>query len=450
MTAETVRADRLEKLDYLLRQAKAAGATEADAVLSDSHSVSVQRRLGRQEALTRSEEAEIGLRVIVGKRQAVVSSSDHAPQTLADMAARAVAMAKAVPEDPYAGLPDASLLATSFPELDLYDVTELAVERMTDLADAAEDAARGVKGVTNSEGAECGMGREVVYYAASNGFARGYASSGFSLSVSVIAGTGLGMETDYDFDSVTFLEDLQSAQDIGRSAGERAVAALNPRKGKTAQVPVVFDRRVSGGLIGSLAGAISGGAVARGTTFLKNKMGQKIFADGITVIDDPFLPRGARSHPFDAEGVTPQRRNIIDDGVLTGWLLDCATARQLGLQTTGNASRGSGSAPSPRATNFYMQPGNHSVDDLIAQIGEGFFITQLMGSGANPVTGDYSRGARGFWIENGQIAWPVSEVTIAGNIMDMWQNLTPANDLKIKYGTDVPTVRIDGMTVAGG
>ena len=446
---KAVNPDMLNLLSDLMQKAKGFGATAADAVLADSSSVAVQRRLGKPESLTRSEEAEVGLRVFVGKRQAIVSSSDKKPETLAEMAERAVAMAKAVPEDTYAGIADVGQLATSFPELDMYDGTELSVEQMADLADKAEDAARAVEGVTNSEGAECNMGRETVYYAASNGFAQGYRASGFSLSVSVIAGKDTAMETDYEFDSVTYLADMKDAAEIGLSAGERAVKALNPRKGKTKQVPVVFDNRVSGGIIGSLAGAISGGAVARGTTFLKNKMGADVFAKGITVVDDPFMKRGMRSHPFDAEGIAPTKRNIIDDGTLTGWLLDLSSARQLGLQTTGNAARGASAPPSPRPANFYMQAGSLPVDVLIGDIEEGFFVTQMMGSGANPVTGDYSRGARGFWIEKGQIAYPVSEMTIAGNIMDMWLRLTPANDLTLKYGIDAPTLRIEGMTVAG-
>ncbi|MDP2205155.1 MAG: TldD/PmbA family protein [Alphaproteobacteria bacterium] len=442
--------EMLNVLQDLLKTAQGFGATSADAVLADSTSVSVQRRLGKAESLSRSEEAEVGLRVFVGQQQAIVSSSDKSPDTLRQMAERAVAMARAVPQDAYAGIADAAQLATSFPNLDMYDGAQISVEKMTELADAAEDAARAVSGVTNSEGAECSMGSEAVYYAASNGFAQGYAGSGFSLSVSVIAGRDTAMETDYEYDSVTFLSDLKNPADIGRAAGERAVAALNPRKGKTKQMPVVFDRRVSGGIIGSLAGAVSGGAVARGTTFLKDKMGQQIFAADITVVDDPFVKRGMRSHPFDAEGVAPSRRNIVENGVLTGWLLDLASARQLGLQTTGNATRGASSPPSPRAANFYMQPGDQTPDALIADITEGFFVTQMMGSGANPVTGDYSRGARGFWIENGKIAYPVSEMTIAGNIKEMWMNLTAANDLVFKYGVDAPTLRIGSMTVAGG
>lgn len=447
--ADAKQAETLQLLQEVLKKAKAAGATDADAVLSDSASVSVTRRNGEPESLVRSEEAEIGLRVLVGGKQAIVSSSDRSPEALQQMAERAVAMARMVPEDKFAGLADPADIAKSFPDLDLYDATDLSVEKMTEMADTAENAALDVEGVTNSDGAECSVSKETSYYAATNGFVGGYSASGFSLSVSVIAGEDTQMETDYDFDSAAYLKDLADPLSIGRSAGERAVKALNPRKGPTKTMPVVFDRRTAGGIIGSLAGAISGSAVARGTTFLKDSMGKQIFPANIAVIDDPFLKRGARSHPFDGEGVTPQKRSIIDNGVLTGWLLDTSSAKQLGLKTTGNAARSASSPPSPRAANFYMQPGSKSVEELIKDIDEGFFVTQLMGSGANPVTGDYSRGARGFWIEKGQITYPVAEMTIAGNILQMWLDLEAANDLQFKYGVDTPTLRIAKMTVAG-
>ena len=447
--ADAKQAETLQLLQEVLKKAKAAGATDADAVLSDSASVSVTRRNGEPESLVRSEEAEIGLRVLVGGKQAIVSSSDRSPEALQQMAERAVAMARMVPEDKFAGLADPADIAKSFPDLDLYDATDLSVEKMTEMADTAENAALDVEGVTNSDGAECSVSKETSYYAATNGFVGGYSASGFSLSVSVIAGEDTQMETDYDFDSAAYLKDLADPLSIGRSAGERAVKALNPRKGPTKTMPVVFDCRTAGGIIGSLAGAISGSAVARGTTFLKDSMGKQIFPANIAVIDDPFLKRGARSHPFDGEGVTPQKRSIIDNGVLTGWLLDTSSAKQLGLKTTGNAARSASSPPSPRAANFYMQPGSKSVEELIKDIDEGFFVTQLMGSGANPVTGDYSRGARGFWIEKGQITYPVAEMTIAGNILQMWLDLEAANDLQFKYGVDTPTLRIAKMTVAG-
>lgn len=439
----------LDLLQDVLKKAKNAGATQADAVLSDSASVSIMRRMGKPESVTRSEEAEIGLRVLVGRKQAVVSSSERGRDALYEMAERAVAMAKSVPEDPYAGIADAEELAKTFPDLDMYDATEISLEDMNTLADRTEQAGLGVKNVTNSEGAECGTGTETVYYAATNGFSGGYTSSGFSLSVSVIAGKDTGMEVDYAYDSANYLGDLKSPEDIGREAGERAARSLNPKKGATMRVPVVFDGRVAGGLLSTLSHAISGNSIARGTSFLKDKMGQNIFASGITVMDDPFLKRGPRSRPFDAEGIAPQKRAIIDDGRLTGWFLDLSSARQLNLRSTGNAARSASSVPSPRPSNFYMTAGKQSPQELIAGIERGFFVTRLMGAGGNTVTGDYSKGAGGFWIENGEITYPLSEMTIAGNLLQMWMNLTPANDLRIKTGIDAPTLHVDGMTVAG-
>ena len=441
--------ETLTLLQDLLKNAKKFGATNADVILSDSSSITVNRRLGKQESIHRSEETDIGLRVFVEKGNAIVSSSDRTPEVLTNMAERAVAMARSVPKDTYAGIADPSDIATIFPDLDLYDPTEPSIKKMNSYADRAEQEARNIKGITNSEGAEFGCGKSTVYYISSNGFVGSYSASGFSLSTSVIAGEGTDMQEDYDFNTAAFLSDLEEPEKIGKRAGERAVKSLYPRKVATKRVPVVFDNRISGGFISSLAGAISGVAVARGTTLLKDKIEQQVFSSGITIIDDPFLKRGNRSHPFDGEGIAPQRRAIIDKGILTGWLLDLSSARQLGLKTTGNATRGAGSPPSPKPANFYMQPGHITFNELIKEIDEGFYVTQMMGSGGNIITGDYSRGARGFWIEHGQITYPVSEMTIAGNLRDIWMNSLPANDLTLKFGIDAPSIRIDGMMVAG-
>lgn len=436
-------------LTHLLDIAKKAGASSADAVLSRASSLSINRRLGKQESLHRSEESEIGLRVFVGKRNAMVSTSDLSAEALHETAARAVAMAKSVPEDDFAGIAEAGDLAKTIPDLDLFDPTELDVKTMNEYADRAEQAALGTKGITNSEGAEFSFGRDETFYAATNGFFAGYPSSGFSLSVSVIAGEDLAMEVEYDYDSAVYLSDLKSPEEIGQEAARRAVEALNPQKSATKKVPVVFDQRIAGSLIGALAGAISGSAVARGTTLLKDKMGAEIFAPHISIIDDPFMRRGTRSRPFDGEGLSPQKRALINKGVLTGWVLDLASARQLKLTPTGNAARGTGSPPAPRVANFYMTAGTLSPTALIGEIEEGFYVTQFLGGGGNIVTGDYSRGAKGFWIKGGKITHPVSEMTIAGDLPGMWRSCTPANDLLHKTGVDAPTVRIDGMTVAG-
>lgn len=443
-------ADTLTLLSDLVARAKKAGADAADGVVIDSVSLSLGWRLGKLERLERSESADIGLRVLVGRRQAMVSSSDRSAAALEDLVERAVAMARTVPEDPYAGLADPALLATEFPDLDSCDPVEPSAEQLLDLVRRAEDSARAVDGVTNSEGADAGWGRSAVAVVGSNGFAHAYAVTHGSLSVAVLAGTGAdGMERDYDYTTAVHMADLRGPEEVGREAGHRAVRRLGARKVKTCQVPVVFDPRVSRGLVGSLAGAINGAAVARGTSFLKDKLGARILKPGMTVVDDPHRRRGLRSRPCDGEGVATRRRAIVEDGVLTTWLLDCRSARQLGMVSTGHASRGTASPPSPSASNLNLEPGPVTVAEMIGDIPNGFYVTELFGQGVNMVTGDYSRGAAGFWIEGGEIAYPVAEITVAGNLRDMLPNLTPANDLVLRYGVDCPTVRIDGLTVAG-
>jgi PmbA protein len=442
--------DTLGLLQDLVTKAKTAGADAADAVQVDSVSLSVGVRLGKLERLERSESGDLGLRVLIGRRQAMVSSSDRSPQALAELVERAVAMARIVPEDPYAGLADASELATSFPDLDTCDGAEPAAETLLDMVGRAEDAARAVPGVSNSEGADAGWGRSAVAFVASNGFAHAYAVTSGSLSAAVLAGQGdTGMERDYDYTVAVHMADLRAPEDVGHEAGRRAVRRLGARKMKTCQVPVVLDPRVSRGLLGSLVGAINGAGVARGTSFLKDKLGSRIFAPGIRIIDDPHRRRGMRSRPCDGEGVATRRLTLVEDGVLATWLLDCRSARQLEMKSTGHASRGTASPPSPAASNVYLEPGALTVAEMVHDIPSGFYVTELFGQGVNGVTGDYSRGAAGFWIDGGEIAFPVAEVTVAGNLKDMFLNLTPANDLVYRYGIDCPTVRIDGLTVAG-
>lgn len=439
----------LDRLDDLIGKAVACGADAADAVLISGASLSVARRLGRPEHLERSEGSDVGLRVFIGRRQAIVSSSDLSASGLAELPERAVAMARSVPEDPYCGLAEPELLAGDVPDLDMCDATEPDAEALIALAAEAEEAAMAVPGVTNSEGAQAGWSLTSVVLAATNGMARAYRRSGFSLSAAVVAGKGTAMERDYDYTSAVHLADLRAAPEIGRAAGERAVRRLNPRRAASAEVTVVFDPRVSSSLLGHLAGAINGASVARGTSFLKDKLGERIFAQGINVVDDPLRRRGLRSKPFDAEGVATGRRNVVDDGRLTTWILDLRSARQLGTQTTGHATRGPSSPPSPSPTNFYLEPGPLSPAALMADIKSGLYVTEMIGMGVNGVTGDYSRGAAGFWIENGRLAYPVSEITIAGNLKDMFARMSAADDLEFRYGTDAPTVRIDGMALAG-
>ena len=439
----------LDLLNDLIGKALKAGADTADALLYDAASLSLTRRLGKIERLERSESCDLGLRVFVGRRQAMVSSSDRSPAALAALVERAVAMARVVPEDPWCGLADPDQLVRSWDDLDICDPAEPDAEVLMLQAGLAEEAALAVPGVTNSEGADAGWSRSRVALAASNGFAGGYAASRSSLSVVVLAGSGTHMERDYEFGSTVYASDLPNPSEIGRQAGERVVRRLNPRRVKSRRLPVIYDPRVSRGLLSHLAGAIGGPSIARGTSFLKDRLGEPVFAPGITVIDDPFLKRGLRSRPFDGEGVGPRRRALIEDGRLTTWLMDLRSARQLGFGPTGHAARGTSAPPSPSAANLYLAAGPRSPEDLIGEIEEGLYVVELMGQGVNGLTGDYSRAASGFWIEKGRLAWPVSELTVAGNLKDMFRELEPANDLTLRYGVDAPTVRIASMTVAG-
>jgi PmbA protein len=432
----------------LVTAARRAGADAADAVAVRSMSLSVEVRDGATEESQRSEADDVGLRVFVGRRQAVVSTNDVKADA-AQLAERAVAMAKVAPEDRFAGLADAAQLATKFPDLDLIDPNLPSVAVLEERAKSAEAAALAVDGVTKSEGASASAGIGGMVLATSNGFRGAYLTSRHSLAMSAIAGQGTAMERDYDFSSTLHAGDLDPPERIGRTAAERAVARLNPRKVSTKRVPVIFDRRVAGGLIGHLAGAINGSSVARKTSFLRDKLGQRLFKPGIRIIDDPLRKRGQRSRPFDGEGVTARPLAIVEDGVLKTWLLDCATARELDLATTGHAQRGVSSPPSPGPTNLHLEAGPKTPDELVADIAEGFYVTELIGMGVNQVTGDYSRGASGFWIENGRLTFPVSEVTIAGNLMTIFGALEPANDLEFRYGTNAPTTRVEGLTVAG-
>ena len=440
---------QLTLLSDLIEAARKAGADAADAVAFNAASVSVAWRLGKLEKLERSESCDLGLRVFVGKRQATVSSTDFKPETLKEVVERAVAMARAAPEDPYCGLAESEQIATDPPAIDICDSLEPGTQELIDDAREAEDAARSVPGVTNSEGSETGWGRAEIAMAASNGFAQTYATSSHSLAASVLAGEGLEMERDYDFTTAVYRSDLEAPARIGRNAGERVVRRLNAAKVETQQVPVVYDPRVAGGLVRHAASGINGAAIARGTSFLKDSIGERVFPESVTIVDDPHRVRGLRSKPFDGEGLPNARRVLFENGLLKTWILDLASARQLGLQSTGHAARGTAAPPSPATTNLYMEAGSQTPEELLGNIESGFYVTELIGMGVNMVTGDYSRGASGFWIENGEITRPVSEMTIAGNLKNMFAALTPANDLAFRFGVDAPTIRIEGMTVAG-
>ena len=439
----------VDRAERLVKAALARGADAADAVAMRSMSLAIEVRDGAVEESERAEGDDLGLRVLVGHRQAVVSTNDMAGDGSAALAERAVAMARAAPEDKFAGLAEQALLAHDFPDLDLVDPELPGVAQLERNARAAEQAALAVKGVTKSGGASASAGIVGMVLVTSHGFRGAYLGSRHGVSMTAIAGEGTGMERDYDYSSTLHAADLDAPEKIGRSAGERAVERLNPRKVSTRKVPVVFDRRVAGTLVSHLASAANGASVARKTSFLRDKMGAKLFADGSRIIDEPLRKRGLRSHPFDGEGVAGKRLALVDDGFLRSWLLDCATARELGLVTTGHAQRGVSSVPSPGASNLHLEAGRLSPAALIADIKDGFYVTDLIGMGVNMVTGDYSRGASGFWIENGERTYAVSEVTIAGHLLDMFRALTPANDLEFRYGTNAPTLRLEGLTVAG-
>ncbi len=441
--------NELSILETIAKTVQKLGADDCDAICVKSISLSICQRMGSMEKIERSESSDIGVRVFIGQKQAIVSSSDVTKQALQQVAERAVAMARAAPEDSYCGLASKNQLSKKPADIDSFDPSEPDADKLIKWTQEAEEAALSVTGVTNSEGAEADWGKGEVSVYATNGFAQTYRGSHYSLSASVLAGSGTEMERDYEYSGSVYGTDLMNAEDLGKIAGNRAVKRLEPKKIKTSQVPVIFDSRISRSLISHLAGAINGSAIARNTSFLLDKMNEKLFQDDISIVDEPHRSRGLRSVPFDAEGLSNKKIEIVEGGVLKSWLLDLRSSRQLKLHSTGHASRGVSSSPSPSPTNLYLTPGKESVRDLIAPIKEGFFVNELIGSGVNGLTGDYSRGASGFWIENGEISFPVSEVTIAGNLLDMYKNLSPACDLVFRYGIDAPTCRVDGMTVAG-
>ena len=441
--------DLAANAERLVAAARRAGADQADALAVRAVSLSVDVRDGAVEESQRAEGDDLGLRVLVGKRQAVVSTNDLKADGFAALAERAVAMARAAPEDRFAGLADASLLAKEFPALDLVDPDMPAVGALEVLAREAEEAGLAVAGVTKSGGASASAGISGLVLVTSHGFSGTTIASRHGIAMTAIAGEGTGMERDYDFSSTLHASDLEPAQVIGRRAGERAIKRLNPRKVATRRLPVVFDSRVSGSLVGHLTSAANGSAIARKTSFLRDKLGARIFPVSITIIDDPLRPRGLRSRPFDAEGVAGQRLALVQNGVLASWILDSATARELDMKTTGHAQRGVSSTPSPGPSNLHLAAGAKTPDELIGDIEEGLYVTDMIGMGVNLVSGDYSRGASGFWIDKGQCTYPVSEVTIAGHLLEMFASLEPANDLKFRYGTNAPSLRVEGLTVAG-
>ena len=437
-------------LAAVLEGAKRAGADAADAVLYHAVSSGVSYRLGNLEDVERSEGLDLGVRLLFGQRQASVATTDMTKEKLAALVERCAAMAKAAPEDPYVGLAPAGRLAKApFPDLDLGDYAEPSTETLKDRARACEEAALAVKGVVNSSGAGASYSEGKKWFATSHGFFGEAGGSNHSVSASVIAEDANGMETDYDYDSKTHLADCRAPEAIGKRAGERTVSRLSPRRVKSQTAPIIFDNRLSNSLIGHLSGAVNGAAIARGVSFLKTKKGERIFPAGMDVVDDPFIKRGHGSRPFDGEGVAATAFNLIDDGVLTGWFLNSAQARQLKLETNGRATRGASGGPGSGSTNLYLKAGVKTPADLLKDAGTGLLVTDMFGPQVNSNTGDYSVGCSGFWFEGGARAYAVSEVTIAGNLLDMYKNLVAADDLEFRGSTNAPSLFVGAMTIAG-
>ena len=433
----------------LVERGMAAGATAADALYAGERSSGVHVRLGEIESVSRSEGEEVGLRLFAGQRSATVASSDLSDQALATLVERCLAMAREAPEDPYAGLAPTEMLERGAPPpLDVDDGREPGPADLRARALEAETSALEVAGVTNSGGAGASASASTMALATSGGFSGAYRTSGHACSASVIAGEGASMQRDHAWHSARYLDDLEAARDIGRKAGERAVARLNPGRPKPGKYPVIFDPRVASTLLGHFSGAITGSSIARKTSFLKDKLGTLVFRPGVSIIDDPLRSRGLRSRPFDAEGVRVSRRALVADGMLESWIAESASARQLGIEPTGHAARGVGGAPGASPSNMYMERGRRSREELLASVPEAVLVIELIGQGVNGVTGDYSRGAAGFMVRGGQITEPVAEITVAGNLIDMFATLEPASDLEFRRGIDAPTILVPEMTVA--
>jgi len=434
--------------ESLVERGIGAGATAADAIYVGNSSSGVQVRLGELEDVARSEGEEIGLRLFVGQRSASVASSDLSKEVLDTLVERCLAMAKEAPEDPFAGLAPTELLHRGeLPFIDNEDSREPDPAELRERALEAENAALAIAGVTNSSGSGASASASTLALATSGGFSGAFRTSGHGCSTTVVAGEGSGMQRDHAWHSARHLEDLEAPDIIGRRAGERAVARLNPTRPRPGKYPVLFEPRAGASLLGHFIGAINGSSVARKTSFLQDKLGDRVFAAGITIIDDPLRLRGLRSRPFDGEGLSVSRRELVLDGILQSWIAESASARQLGIQPTGNASRGVGGAPGAAPTNLHMTAGSRTREELLAAFPEAVLVTELIGQGVNNVTGDYSRGATGFMVRNGEIAEPVDEITVASNLIDMFATLEPASDLEFRYGTDVATLLVPEMTV---
>ena len=436
-------------VDQMLDAAQKAGADGADVSFIRGHGLDVQVRLGKVESAERSEDYQVGMRVFVGQRSASVSTGQLDADNITELAQRAVSMAKIAPEDPFARLANAEEQARGLPEIELFDDTSISTEALSEMALTCEAAALDTHGISNSDGASASTGMNEILIGTSTGFTAAYKRSSFGISAVVLAEHDGQMERDYDYSASVFAEDLEDATKIGKSAAERTLARLGARKPQTGSFPVIYDKRVSRSIAGHIASGINGAAIARGTSFLKDQLGEAIASSSISLLDNPLLNRGMGSRLFDGETLPVTKRYMVENGVLNGWLLTLSTAAQLGLTPTGNASRSLSGPPSPSVSNFIMENGDVALNDMIADIKQGLYITEMMGSSVSMTTGDYSRGASGFWIENGKLAWPATEATVAGNLKDIFMNMTPANDLDLRQSIATPSLFVSALTVAG-
>jgi PmbA protein len=445
--------NNIEIAQYAVDEARKNGASEADAILVEAADTSFRTRLRNFENVERSESRDLGVRVFLkegsGYKTAVISTNNLQKSNVTETVKRAIDIAKMAPADEFMRLAEKGEYTSEIANLKTFDTNEASTEELKNWAFEAEDAALSVNGITNSEGADASFSTSDTVLVTSKGFSGSYKHSGFNVSVSVIAGADMAMETDYEYCYSRFKQDMIPAREVGKKAAELTVKKLNPRKVKSCKAPIIFDRRVSKGLVSSFCSAINGSGIVKKSSFLSDKLEQRILPEFISIYDDPTLEKGLSTEPFDAEGIRGEKMVLVENGVLKNWILDIRSATKLGLKTNGRASRGISSNPSPYSTNVYMTAGKISAADMVKDIKEGLYLTDVFGMGVNNVTGDYSQGASGFWIENGEIAYPVSEITIAGNLLDMFKSLTPANDLEMRYSKNAPTLRIDGMTIAG-
>lgn len=434
----------------IIKLALKYGATDVDAMIEKVVSCSLKYRLGKVENFVDSESVDFGLRVFIGKKQAIVSTSDFNKDSMQDLVKKAIFMAKIVPEDIYSGIGSSDEITIgNYPAIENFDSTKLTFEELLKQSEICEKSAFSVDGITNSEGVDYGWSKKYTSLGTSNGFLSSFCSSNYSLGISVIAGSGTKQSMDYDYCSSVFKEDIKDPSILGRRVGKWAIKGLNSYKVPTGVVPIIFSPKVSHTIISHFIDAINGESIANDTSFLKNELNRQIFPKEVSIIDDPFLSRGLKSIPFDSEGIVPKKQFLIKKGYLLTWLLNLRSARKLGMKSTGHAFRSVCSIPMPESTNVYVEPGSMTPEELISHVKKGFYVRELMGQGVNYITGQYSRGARGFWVENGELTFPVDEVTIAGNLKDMFKNITFARDLKFNYSINAPTMLINGMMLAG-